>query len=262
MTEREYNEAPGVRRSDLWQMKQSPAHFRYRVDHPLKPTPALTFGTAAHCAVLTPELYQEQYWAAIIDGRTKEGKEAKQSAIALGKTLLTPDQADAISGIVEAINANPFAKRLLTGEHESSRFWTDDVTGEACKCRTDCETDIDGTHYIVDLKTCADASTEQFMRDALRFGYHVQAAMYTEGVKAATGKDSVFVFVAVEKEPPYGINILQADPAFILHGTDEYRYLLGLYHECKERDFWPSYGGLDNSINTLGLPAWMKKEVE
>lgn len=262
MTEKEYNAAAGVRRSALWKMKKSPMHFKYELEHPPEQTPALIFGSAVHCAVLTPELFDSQYWIADVDGRTKEGKAAKQAAIEAGKILLTTEQAEAINGIVEAINADPFAKRLLTGQHETPYFWNDDVTGELCKCRTDSETEIDGVHYIVDLKTCADASTDSFMRDTLKYGYATQAAMYTEGVKASTGKDSVFVFVCVEKEAPFAINILQADDAFILYGTDEYRYLLGLYHACKERDFWPGYGGLDNNINSLELPAWLKKGVE
>lgn len=262
MTEKEYNEAPGIRRSALWKLTKSPAHFKYELEHPPEPTPALIFGAAAHCAVLTPELYKEQFHVMNHDGRTKEGKQERQEALDAGQTILTVEQFEAIYGIVQSVKSNPYVMRLLDGPHETPYFWTDDITGEQCKCRLDAETDIGGQHIIVDFKTCMDASTNQFMRDAIRHGYHVQAAMYTEGKRLATGVESTFVFVAIEKEPPFALNILQCDEAFMLKGMDDYRYLCGLYHECKERNEWPGYTGFDGEINTLELPAWLKKEFE
>ena len=263
MTETEYSLANGIRRSDLWKLKRSPAHFRYEMDHPQEPSPAMVLGAAVHAAVLTPDEFKRQYCVADFDGRTKEGKAARQAAMEAGKTLLTKEQFDTVNGIVESIRNDRFASRLLlTGQHETAYFWKDDVTGCMCKCRTDCETDIDGQHVIVDLKTCADAGTEAFMREAVKLGYSVQCAMYSEGVKAVTGKDSLFVFVCVEKTPPFAINILQADEAFRLYGTDEYRYLMGLYAQCREKNEWPGYAGLSGSVNELTLPAWLKKGVE
>lgn len=262
MTEQEYEAHSGVRRSALWNLKRSPRHFRYELEHPSEPTQAMVFGAAVHSAVLMPETFKEQYCVIDADLRTKEGRAAKQAAMEAGKTLLTKDQLEAVNGICESLTGDMFARKLLTGQHENPYFWTDDVTGEGCKCRTDCEVDIGGQHIIVDFKTCADASTDAFMRDALRMGYHVQAAMYCEGVKAVTGHESSFVFVCVEKEAPYAINILQADEAFLLYGLDEYRYLMGLYHECMEKNEWPGYAGLSGNVNTLELPAWLKKGVE
>ena len=262
MTEAEYNSKPGIRRSALWKLKKSPKHFQYELEHPSDPTQAMVFGSAVHSAVLTPEAFKEQYAVIDADLRTREGKAEKQAAMEAGKILLTKEQFEAVNGICGSLMGDAMARRLLTGQHETPYFWTDDLTGEECKCRTDCETDAGDNHVIVDLKTCADASTEAFMRDAVRMGYHVQCAMYCEGVKAVTGKESSFVFVAVEKEPPYAINILKADDAFLLYGMDEYRYLIGLYHECRTRNEWPGYAGLATDINTLELPPWLKKGVE
>ncbi len=262
MTEKEYNAAPGVRRSALWKLTKSPAHFKWELEHPLEPTPALIFGAAAHCAVLTPELFKEQYAVIDCDLRTKEGKVAKQAALESGKVLLFKDDFERINGIVQSVQANPYVMRLLNGPHETPYFWTDDITGEQCKCRLDAETDIGGQHIIVDFKTTRDAGTDSFMKDALKFGYHVQAAMYSEGKRLSDSIESIFVFIAVEVEPPFALNILQCDDAFTLHGMDTYRYLLGLYHKCCQENVWPSYNGFDGGVNSLELPAWLKKAVE
>ena len=265
MTEQEYNKAPGIRRSLLWEIRRSPAHLKWRMDNPPEATPALIFGQALHAAVLTPEDYGRQFAVMPnVDRRTKAGREAWEAAAAeaQGRTQIAFDWAEQIAAMVQAVRGNPMAARLLDGPHETSYFWADTMTGEGCKCRTDAETDIGDMHLIVDLKSCQDASTDAFMRDALNYGYDVQAAMYTDGYKAVTGQEASFVFIAVEKNPPYAVNILQADTLFMQHGQDRYRHLLGLYHECRQRNQWPGYTGFDGYIASLGLPAWLAKDYQ
>lgn len=268
MTEKTYNQRKGIRRSDLWKMKRSPAHFKYSTEHPSESSAAMVFGSAVHCAALTPKMFKKEYVIADFDARTKEGKALKQQYLDEGKILLTKDQGEQIDGMVAAIRANPFARRLLTGKHETAHFWLDPETGEKCKCKTDCETDINGVHYIVDLKTCQNAETEEFVRDAVKFGYFMQAAMYSQGVKCHTGKDSVFVFVAVEKDPPYAVNVIQCGEDEIRLGMngDKYgrvpgfRTLMDLYHKCRTEKKWPGYEGFDNKIAEINLPKWLKDE--
>ena len=265
MTEQEYNQAPGIRRSLLWELRRSPAHLKWRMENPPEATPALIFGQALHAAVLTPEDYGRQFAVMPnVDLRTKAGHEAWEAAAAeaQGRTQIAFDWAEQIAGMVQAVRDNPMAVRLLDGPHETSYFWADTLTGEACKCRTDAETDIGDMHLIVDVKTCQDASTAEFMRDAIRYGYDVQAAMYTDGVRTVTDRESMFVFIAIEKNPPYAVNILQADTLFMQHGQDRYRHLLGLYHECRQRNQWPGYTGFDGDIASLGLPAWLAKDYQ
>ncbi len=267
-TEERYNQEPGIRRSALWRIARSPQHFKYELEHPPEKTQALMFGAAAHTAVLLPATFSELYSVAQFDGRTKDGKAERQTAQEKGITLLTAEQIAAIDGIVEAVKGNPYAKRLLDGPHEVSYFWDDDITGERCKCRTDCETDIDGQHYIVDLKTCTDAGTDAFMRDAIKYGYFMQAAMYSAGVKAVTGKDSTFVFLCVEKEAPYAVNIIPCGEQEIRLGTDGdaygkvkgYRELLGIYHQCVETDTWPGPMGFGGDLSEFSLPKWLVGE--
>lgn len=268
MTEEYYNRRKGVRRSDLWKMKRSPAHFKYGVEHPVEQTPAMAFGSAVHMAVLEPKRFAKEYVVADFDARTKAGKELKQQYLEHGKTLLTVEQVEQINGIVDAIRKHPYAKRLLKGKHEQAHFWKDPETGEKCKCKTDCETEINGTYYVVDLKTCASADTDEFVRDAIKFGYFFQAAMYTDGIKCSTGKDATFVFVAVEKDPPYAVNVMMCGEDEIRLGMNGdkygkipgYRGLMELYHRCRTENKWPGYEGFDGNISEINLPKWLKDE--
>ena len=265
MTEKEYRSHPAISRSELWKMHESPEKFRWYKDNPMEPTPALLFGQVVHKMLLEPDdFFQEFVVAPDIDRRTKAGKEEwalfEDGVASTGVTVIKRDVYEQAREMVLTAMSNDLVKTLLTGQHEVPYFWTDEDTCEDCKCRVDCITQIGESTVIVDYKTCADASTDSFMRDAIRYGYDLQSAMYSEGIERNTGKKPLFIFIAQEKNPPYSINILQADEPFIQHGYDLFREYIGTYHYCKETDNWYGFTGKDNILNTLSLPSWMAKE--
>lgn len=262
MTEKEYRAHPAISRSELWKLNESPEKFKWYKDHPEKPTPALLFGQVVHKLLLEPKGFDAEFAVAPeVDKRTKSGREEYNAFLTAndGKGIVTAEMFQAALEMAEKARSEPFVRKLLNGEHEKPYFWTDEVTQEDCKCRVDCITDIGGKPYIIDYKTCADASNDAFMRDAIRFGYHVQAAMYSDGVEHNIGTKPTFVFIAQEKTAPYAVNIFQADKAFVQYGVDVYRELMGIYHYCKTNDKWYGYLGREQIINNLQLPAWMAK---
>ena len=265
MTEQEYRKHPAISRSELFKISESPEKFKYYQEHPEEPTPALVFGQLFHAMALQPETINDLFaFAPNVDRRTKEGKEAFAAfeAQAQNKTVVTADMYQQATEMCEALNRNEFVKKLLKGEKEKPFFWVDEMTGENCKCRTDVLTELGENLIIVDLKSTDNAETEAFMRSAIKYGYDLQSAMYSEGVKMNTGKEPLFVFIAIEKKPPYAINILQADKLLIRRGYDLFREYLGIYHDCKITDNWYGYLGKFNQINNLALPAYLAKEVE
>lgn len=265
MTEQEYRKHPAISRSELFKISESPEKFKYYREHPEEPKPSLIFGQLFHVMALTPGTVLEQFAVVPnVDRRTKAGKEAfaEFEAQAEGKTIVSVDMVEQATAMCEALNRNEFVKKLLKGEKEKPFFWTDEMTGEECKCRVDCLTEVGENLIIVDLKSTDNAETEAFMRSAIKHGYDLQSAMYSEGVKVNTGREPLFVFIAIEKKPPYAINVLQADKLLIRRGYDLFREYLGVYHECKTTDNWWGYLGRYNQINNLALPAYLAKEVE
>lgn len=266
MTEHEYRTHPAVSRSELWRLiTESPEKFKFYRENPQPPTNALIFGQAFHMAVLQPEIYNDNFAAApVFDRRTKAGREAweKFSAESEGKTIIPSEWQEKIEAMTEKLNADPFVRQLLSEKHEEPYFWTDELTGEECKCRADCITEIGGNVYVVDIKTAESAATDVFMRKSVDYGYPLQAAMYCEGVKQATGRECSFVFIAIEKAPPYAVNIMQADDIYRQYGFDIFREALGIYHDCKINNNWYGYLGKFHNINVLGLPAYLAKEFD
>jgi exodeoxyribonuclease VIII len=264
VTEREYRQHPAISRSELWRMHESPEKFKYFKEHPPEPTPSLLFGQVVHKLLLQPEYFESDFTIIPnVDGRTRAGKEAlKLIENTDGRARVKYDMYETASLMVEKAMSEPLVRKLLSGQKEQPFFWTDADTGEQCKCRTDCLTEIGDNLIIVDYKTCNDASTDVFMREAVKFGYEFQSAMYSEGVERNTGRKPLFVFIAQEKAEPYSLNILQADEAFVLRGYDRYREFLGIYHYCKENNDWYGYMGKEKILNTLTLPSWMKGDNE
>lgn len=75
MTEREYRQAEGVSRSQLWRLTESPEKAKWAWEHPEEPTPALVFGQAVHKLMLEQEDFLTEFAVApAVDRRTKEGK--------------------------------------------------------------------------------------------------------------------------------------------------------------------------------------------
>lgn len=251
MTEQEYRQHPAVNKSTLWEMRKSPAHYKYALEHPRPDTPALRFGRALHMAVLQPEEFNQHYvLMPEIDRRTKAGKEEYLRFVeyAGDRELISQDDYETICGMVEAIWAEPEATDLLDGcECETPIFWVDDATGIECKCRIDAHK----AGVVIDLKSCADASTNAFMKDALRYGYDAQAAHYLRGYRAQYGTTADWYFIAVEKAPPYAVNVIHAGDAFIERGTWTLIDLMDKLKECRDKDSWPGYGK-----NELILPEW------
>lgn len=263
ISNREYREHEGISSTDLKKMAQSPAHFRYWKDHPQEDTPALLFGRAAHKYMLEKDdFFNEFAVAQNIDRRTKAGKEEWSLFVeqSKGKDIISSDDFETILEMHKALYDTPFVSRLLSGVRESSYFNRDEKTGLIMKCRPDCLTEIGSDHLLIDYKTCSDASSDAFMKDAIKLMYDLQMAYYKDNVDKKTGFNHGVVFIAQEKKPPYLVNVLEANEYFIKSGRDMYRTYLDEYADCLETCNW--YGYMKDGINTLGLPNWLQKQYE
>ena len=267
MNEREYNEADGIRRSDLWKMEDSPEKFRYFLEHPVEQTPAMAFGSACHKMILEPETFGDEY--AIMpscDRRTKEGKATYDAFIAManGKSVISEADSIIMAEMEAELEKCVLAKKLIRGKGESEVpfFWTDPDTGETCKIKLDRLVKYNRKWYVVDYKTCASAETFRFNSEIFKLGYYFQAGMYCEGVKIAKKLKKLpgFLFVAQEKKPPYSVNVIEVSEEVMDAGIAKFHQLMDRYHQCKVLDQWPGYVG--TVPNDSYLPTWMEREME
>ena len=183
---------------------------------------------------------------------------AKNYASYLGyidnKTVISEDDLARGHAAAQSVMDHPRAAALLTGgQPEVVALWDDPDTEYPCKAKIDY---IASNGYLVDLKTTADASLDEFSRSIGKFGYHRQQAMYRDGFEYATGEPAKgFVFVAVENKPPYAVGVYILDDESESKGREEYTEYLSKFADCKTSGDWPSYS---NDVEIINLPTWYK----
>jgi exodeoxyribonuclease VIII len=241
-------------------LAQSPAHTRYQLDNPTESTPAQKLGTAAHCRILERDKFGEQYAVApACDRRTKDGKTIYEAFLAEhgGKQIISADDLEQIEGMAAAIDAHPLAGALFrSGSAEVSMFGR--LNGIPVKGRADYLYEADGV--IIDLKTTMDASPAEAQRYAVKYGLHIQQFVYAEIYRSITGRAPAdFVFVLVEKNPPFGVAVVRLTPEAVKAAKAEVNRALDIWQQCEKSGVWPGYG--DNVI-TVDLPAWQYKKLE
>lgn len=243
-----YEDLPGVNKSTLWELRKSPLHYWHLMnDTPKEDTKAMKFGRAVHAWLLQQETFFETFSVAPdCDRRTKEGKAIWSMLTESGKEIVSREDMDIIQAMDDVFG--PTCDKLLAGaETEVPLVWTDSSTGVKCKSRLDAIT----KDYVIDYKTTTDAGTNAFRREALKYGYDLQAAMYMNAARANGYNPKGFIFIAQEKTAPYLINILHAGEAFLDRGAWIMRDLLAKYKECRDSGNWPGYGE-----NELILNEW------
>ena len=117
-----------------------------------------------------------------------------------------------------------------------------------------------GSQYVlIDLKTTKSAETRYFSRAAYwDYQYHISAAHYLTGMEALRGvRAQGFIFVTVEKTPPYAVNVFEAGEEFIRAGEEANMELYKLFASCQASGNWPGYPA---TMQKLTLPRGAKKD--
>jgi len=267
----EYRRAPGVNKSGMDNFMRSPLYYITMKKSPPPPTPQMFIGTAFHTLVLEPDRFNDECVADEHAGsQSKEAKEWRMEMRAQDKIVINtrgggdiwnPSDWDMIHHMRDAVMSHPVASILLQGDVEQSVFWVDRKsdshpgTGKLCKARIDVH---NTDHNVnVDLKSAANASYSEFQRAVHRYHYMIQDAFYSDGWRAAAGNDELipFIFIAVEKLPPYGVACYSLDPEWQRVGREIYRRTLIRFKDCHEADEWPCY---PVEVRDLIIPGYAK----
>jgi len=252
-----------VNHSTLRHFNRTAAHAREAIVNPSDQTEAQFLGHATHVAILEPDRFEAEFVAAPkFDKRTTEGKKgwAAFQAEHADATCMPKEEHDLCLRLRESVWAHPTAAELLKGAgfNEASAVWIDPGTGLRCKTRIDRLTSLAGWPVDVELKTTKDASRAAFGRDINYYRYHQQGAMQLDGLNALAPHERKFVFVAVEKEPPYCVAVYELEEDALQLGRDDYQKHLRMYAECLSTNRWPGY---PDGIDYVSLPPWAFRSI-
>ncbi|EFJ2181379.1 exodeoxyribonuclease VIII [Escherichia coli] len=255
-----YHAGPGVSKSQLDDIADTPALYLWRKNAPVDTTKTKTLdlGTAFHCRVLEPEEFSNRFIVAPeFNRRTNAGKEEEKAFLmecaSTGKTVITAEEGRKIELMYQSVMALPLGQWLVesAGHAESSIYWEDPETGILCRCRPD--KIIPEFHWIMDVKTTADI--QRFKTAYYDYRYHVQDAFYSDGYEAQFGVQPTFVFLVASTTVEcgrYPVEIFMMGEEAKLAGQQEYHRNLRTLADCLNTDEWPA-------IKTLSLPRWAKE---
>jgi exodeoxyribonuclease VIII len=256
----EYCQMAGVNFSKLKTMERCPYFYKWASETERKDTDALRLGRLIHTLVLEPELVNAQFLCLPeIDRRTVKGREQYNELVSQNpdKVCIKQDEFNQAVSMATEVRSNSFVLDLLRGaKTEVTSTWTDADTGMDCKARVDA---YNTNGIVVDLKTTIDASPKGFARKLSAYGYDGQAAYYLKGLQENGVKAEHFVFIAVEKSPPYLVGLYRLSDEVIKLSSARNQSLLRRYAECKRTDNWPGY---TVGIQEIGVPTYAINEME
>lgn len=254
----EYFAAAGVSNSDLREFERSPRHYIARkLNAQKEPTAEQRIGKLLHMAVLEPGRFAESVISEPeeYDGRQTKWKQWRGENA--GKEIISFEDFSKVQGMRKSILSHPTCKKIFSkGRAEVCAFAEFVLGGRVMrKCKIDWLPDVGNA--VVDLKTTADASFEEFSKSIANYRYHRQASYYLDICKDLGMDREAFVFIAVEKEPPYAVAVYNLDGDAIGRGRLSYVNLLQRFMECQEKNDWPSYS---QDIQEIKLPDWFTRK--
>jgi hypothetical protein len=254
----EYHKSPRVSNSMLGMLHaKSEAHLRHYLDNPRSSeTPAKAFGSAFHSLVLTPKLFHRDYFRRPEKGYAKSHAAADRKAYEYavsqnpGKTAIAygdwPELMAIAANLLDRPKVNNLIGPIPEYWREVSLYWND-PSGIECKARIDAYSEAHDA--IIDLKTTKDASPAAFARSIMNYGYARQAAFYQRAAKACGLDPKHFVFIAVEKEPPYAVGLYRITDSSIKQQNVVIDRLLERYQRAVATNSWPDYGSEVSDID-------------
>jgi len=238
--------------------KKNRKQFYYSLTHDLvKQTKSMADGTAVHAFFLERDKFDTDFVIKPVDMRlsTKLGKEWAQEH--QSKIIIDSELGNNLYEMEKSFIDSP-AKLIydVKGQTELSYFW-DDLGTIKGKCRPDWISN-DG-EIVVDVKTTTDASPKGFQKSIANWGYHLQLGWYLRGLKKLGLPAKQFIFIAIEKTPPFCVGVYRADKDMINFAMKELDRLMPEIQTAIVSNEFPDY---TPEIMPLSLPPWMTEKKQ
>lgn len=228
----EYLRWPLLSQSTLKEGRNSMAHLKARLDgeRHKAPTDDMVLGSALHTCFLEPELASQRIAVWESDG-PRRGKAWDEFCLDNpGRFLLTKDMSKKLIGMVRSLRRHKCVREWLGKIEHTEVSIVGEVHGVPMKGRCDALT----TDPLVDLKKVQSGDLYLFRKNALSFGYDIQAYTYSQMFDRER-----FMLITVEDFPPYDVVPYEFSPAMLRVGKRETIRLLEDYKRCLETKQWP-----------------------
>jgi exodeoxyribonuclease VIII len=271
----QYHRSMGLTKSGLLMLRKSPAHFwNWLNSEPDKSTPAMNLGTATHTLLFEPHKWSKEILVVPEDAPKKptkaqlDAKDPKPDTLAQikwweefnklseDKCMITGEQKIQAKGMVNAVLQVKEIVELMkhpSAKAEVSITSKEVIDGMPIDCKMRCDMLTEDGRTILDLKTCEDASYDEFSRSFMSNGYWMQAAHYIATARKAGIPVERFVFIAAEKHAPYIVSMYVLDDKSLERAFAIRERLLTTLAKCMASGEFPA----NNGISPLTMPFYI-----
>lgn len=192
---------------------------------------------------------------------TKAAKEFIEDCRARGVTPLKEAEVDAIHAIAARVKAKLGLLDIHLDPAHSEVAALAQFDGVWNRCMID-NAPSDPRQPLYDLKTTVDASPAQVERTIMNYGYQMQAQHYIDIWKATTGEERSFVFIFVEKEPPFEVTLARIAYGTMVIAKKQIGRARELWRLCLDRGEWPGYpiGIMEVDLPEYWQARWLERE--
>lgn len=262
-TNAEYHANPAIGKSMLWEFRKRKMLYKRRYIEkllaPMKPSKEMQLGTLVHTLFLEPDTFAANYYELPAEFVTDKGEisTAKKAvefiAANAGKTPYTQEQLGKAVRMVDSMREQVKPWLRFQRENEKSIYWTDEETRLPMKCRPDWLILAGETAICIDVKTTQNVSKRAFRDACIEYGYHIQQAHYSEGIRAGHGVQSVeWRFLVVESNEPFEAHIYPLSYKTMVRAHDQLRTIRHTLAEAIANDDWQ----LEYTENEIDLPEY------
>lgn len=261
MTNTEYFAHPALSASKITQILKSPYDYFHGIEK--ERTDSMDFGSMVHTLVLESNLDTLHNGQKIVveeefgNLRTKEAKERKEAFYKEhARDFIVSKEAFACAMNVLDSELGEFFK--FKGVREVPYFAT--IFNHDFKCKPDFflqnfKYGNENVNLCIDLKTCKDNTEKGFTQSVINYGYHIQAFIYSQILKA----DS-FLFITIEKES-HNIACYYLDSAWFERAIYDIKRALEILankekYNKKIRVF-KDENNMETYIQKLAMPSFM-----
>lgn len=262
MTPEQFHTDNAISKTGLDYIDKSPLDYWWRFLNPEREAHVkdkkTVFDEAFRLSVVSPSEFAKTYARQPSVNRTTSlGKLDYSNFMSLvdknGQIALNATEYDSIIKMRDAVLNHPTTKTIFgdnNGEPGEPKRFEDLNSGAIVKFCPHWIHRRGNKKLIVNLMSTKDAGRENFSKEAVNFKLHKRAALQMDGMGLN------IVFVMVESEAPYKLQVHAFDDRSIDLGRAVYVKNCLTYVECLNTGKWP---GLPEKIQPASLPDWAFK---
>jgi len=265
-------------RGELMEFDRCPARWLAGMEN--DETKSTEWGSLIDCMILTPDQFDSRF---AVCPATYPGKDGDKPWIwsanfckewrdrRPGLTPVKADDFEKATAAIDRIHSDKEIHELLMGSEKQVMVvseWHDEATGIVVPTRILLDIlPLPNSRFsdsIADFKTCADAMPKAWGRAVWEHEYHVQAKLYRDVWKAATGEDRKYFLHAIQESfPPYqvGHRVLIDGGMLMDKGKTAYGGAFERYCQCLKTGIWPGFER-DDGISQMILNGWQEVSGE